>query len=507
MSQNPLSSLQRRPVRIQETFPNARYRETVLEPISVEVDAGMSAAARSIWMAHGLDLLQSRVMSASQAADAFLGLLDEPAYVQTADDLIHPLRRVETLALSRADGVLRLGTAVEEIIATAARMVTRDAALDVQLQLTEVRSALIRLSNQHLNTLIVLVANGQSVQPTSLAHYLLALATRLRRDGERLTLAYDCVNSSPMGGVAGVSSAITLDRRLVAELLGFDGVLENALDAVSGTDWMLECAAVAQRIALTIDGFLADLRIWSRDDIGTIVPSPGFTHVGTRQPHRADPAVLDHLHLRVAELSALPTRIGALLIGLPLLGSDTIRLTALGTLRGGFELARETLMLVRDLVLSLDVNRAMVANRTNRGFSTSSELAELFAIDLKLPVHQAFALAEQVVSEALQRGLDATTLRTDLIDQIALREIGRELGIEPELLSRCLAPKRFVERRDGAGGPAPHAVAPALQQEHLAVEQALDWVAERRQRLSAAQETLLADVNAYVSQSRAEHGE
>ena len=94
--------------------------------------------------------------------------------------------------------------------------------------------------------------------------------------------------------------------------------------------------------------------------------------------------------------------------------------------------ASDTYALLTRVIETSEVDRAGFAARANRGFATSSELADLFTIDCKLTPDEAQRVAERVVSEATEAGIDATTLKPELIDQIALRELGRELGIEPE---------------------------------------------------------------------------
>jgi argininosuccinate lyase len=177
-----------------------------------------------------------------------------------------------------------------------------------------------------------------------------------------------------------------------------------------------------------------------------------------------------------------------------MLGGVATRIEAPLQLLDSLSHASETMQLTSVFAATLDVNRAMFANRTNRGFSTSSELAELLAIDLQIPANDAFAIVERVVAEALLAGQDATDLRTELVDRIALELIGRELGIEPELLSRCLAPKRFIERRDVFGGPAPRAVMESLEREHAQIRHDTEWSRRRTEQLDAAQARLQAHV-------------
>jgi argininosuccinate lyase len=148
--------------------------------------------------------------------------------------------------------------------------------------------------------------------------------------------------------------------------------------------------------------------------------------------------------------------------------------------------AVETFDLLGDVIATSEVNRALFAHRTNRGFATSSELADLFTIDHEMPRDEAVQLAERVVAEATEAGGEATTLRTEVIDGIALKLRGVEVGIEPEMLAKVLAPKRFIERRDHPGGPAPSAVRQLLERETFAASRDRGWLSERRAAIEQA---------------------
>jgi argininosuccinate lyase len=156
--------------------------------------------------------------------------------------------------------------------------------------------------------------------------------------------------------------------------------------------------------------------------------------------------------------------------------------------------------LLTRVVDSLVVERAAGANRAQRGFPTASELADFFVIDHELPYERAYALAELIVAEALTLNMGAMQLTTEFVDRIALRELGVELGIEPETLSRCLAPRRFIERRGDIGGPAPSAVGESLDREALAARRERGWLDERREALSLASDIRAERIAALTTQ-------
>jgi hypothetical protein len=110
-------------------------------------------------------------------------------------------------------------------------------------------------------------------------------------------------------------------------------------------------------------------------------------------------------------------------------------------------------------------NRAFLANRAGKGLGTSSDIADLLMIEEQIDPGAARAIAALVTARLIDEGLEINAITTDMIDAAALMTIGREIKVEFEAISRYLAPRRFIERRAGLGGPAPFAIRAYLSQE------------------------------------------
>jgi argininosuccinate lyase len=287
-----------------------------------------------------------------------------------------------------------------------------------------------------------------------------------------------------------MSTSMPISRERVAELLGFWKVIESTFDAIASGDVYSEALAVLAGLATEGLRVLGDLAFWARDDVGVMVPGDEFIHADMSQPQRRDPQVLANLRIRLLDHVAGLSPLLGVLSGRRMLGSEAEHHDAIERTVAELTAATGTLGLLARVLRSMVVNRAVAAQRAQRGFATSSELADLLMIDFKLPPLDARRLAEGVIVEALRVGLDITTLKPELVDQVAMREIGREIGIEPEMLSRCLAPKRFLERRDALGGPAPSAVGATLERESFAARHDAAWVRDRRSEIVAARAAL-----------------
>jgi argininosuccinate lyase len=492
VSQDPLARLRRRDrrePRQRSEFPDPRYAELILEPHRKLAEDQLADAAIDVYRAHAVMLAERRVVEAAVAAALLRGL--NRASLRVDASPTHPLSRVDEAAAS-AGGEIRLGTAREEVTLTAHRIVLRGRLLSLFDSGLGLRDTLAAMALQHLTTVLPATANGQVVQPTSLGHYLAGQAAPLARTADRLRETFERLNTSPMGSVSGMATAVPVHRGRQAELLGFGGPIESTFDAIAGGDVVAELAGVVALMATELVRLVADLAHWARDDVGTMAPSDAFVHRNDSQPQRREPQILDHLRVRLMDVGGVPQRLTSILTSRSMLGGEATAMECFRLVERQCVLGTETIEVLGAVLSTAEVNRSLFANRAHRGFATSSELVDLLSIDYQIPRDQAVVLVERIVTETIEAGGDATTLRTELIDQIALRTRGVEVGIEPETLAKALAPKRFLERRDHPGGPAPSAVRQSVERETFAVRQDRIWLEDRRRRLDEAAATLMA---------------
>lgn len=493
MSQDPLARLRRaqqREPRKRSTFPDDRYRALVLDPFASDAERTLAESVVSVYRAHAIVLAERRVIEPPVASRMLAGLASLPGEVDGPPT--HPLAGIERRVTVAAGSDIQLGTAREEIATTAMRMVLRDRTLAFAESVLRLRGAVATLAMQHLTTLLLATSNGQVVQPTSLGHYFAGQLGPLTRTSERLRDVFPRLNQSPLGAVSGMATAVPVLRARHAELLGFDGLVENTFDAVASSDVLVELSSLVSMLAVELTRLVADLLFWARDDVGTMAPDDQYVHVTDVQPQRRDPLVLDHLRARLLAHVAQPQQLTLLLSGRQMLGGGASTYAAFQSVDEQLVDCVDTLDLLGDVLATSEVNRALFAHRANRGFATSSELADLLSIDFEIPRDEAVQLAERVVVEATEAGGEATTLRTEVIDGIALKLRGVEVGIEPEMLAKVLSPKRFIERRDHPGGPAPSSVRASIERETFASSRDRSWINERREITRAAMATLEA---------------
>ena len=187
---------------------------------------------------------------------------------------------------------LHTGRSRQDIASTIARMNLRDGLLDEIDALIICRDKLLALADKHTETIIPAYTHGVQAQPTTLAHYLLAFASALARETQRLEQAYARINQNPLGAAALATSSFKLDRARTAVLLGFDGVIENAYDAnhLAPIDCFLEVASALAIAAVQLGMFAQDLHAQYAEPQPWLVLATGeLTGVSSIMPQKRNP--------------------------------------------------------------------------------------------------------------------------------------------------------------------------------------------------------------------------
>lgn len=175
---------------------------------------------------------------------------------------------------------LHSGRSRQDLSSTMARMNLRDGLLQEIGALNLARERTLALAAQHAETIIPAYTHGVQAQPTTFAHYLHALAAALARETQRLREAYARINVNPLGAAALATSSFPIDRKRLATLLGFDGLLENAYDAnhLAPVDSALDVASALSIAAVQIGQFAQDLHTQYRRYDAVVPARHGGAH-------------------------------------------------------------------------------------------------------------------------------------------------------------------------------------------------------------------------------------
>ena len=411
----------------------------------------------------------------------------EPGAPRSSDYLDFEARLVEVAG--RDASRLHTGRSRQDIGSTFRRLAIREALLDAYEALLAPRNALLDLAARHDVTIIPAYTHGVQAQPTSLAHYLLAFAAALDRDAERLEEAFARVNRSPLGAAALATSGFPLDRRRLAELLGFDGVVENAYDAnhVSSVDSKTEVASTLAISALSIGQLAEDVQIQYHDPAPWLVLDRSLTGISSIMPQKRNPTILARLR-----------RLASTVLG----DAQTVFLAAHNTstgmadYRGSEQLletaakAAEMYRLYAEVVNGLRVDPARSLAEVDADYATMTEVADTLLRHADVPFRVGHHYASEITEYGRARGKRPKDLTAAELRRLYEETGDGALPVDVELIQAALDPAQMVAGRRGLGGPQAAEVARMLEAGRTRTDASRRWLRDTRERLTEARSAL-----------------
>ncbi len=407
----------------------------------------------------------------------------EPGAIRSSNYLDFEERLLQ-LAGSEASR-LHTGRSRQDIGSTYRRMALRESALQVVESLLDTRAALLEFAATHADVIIPAYTHGVQAQPTSVGHYLLAFSAAFERDAERLQSSYEQLNRSPLGAAALGTSGFAIDRKRLADLLGFAGVIENSYDAnlVSSVDSKIEFANALATSAIVVGQFMQNLHVQYQSPTPWFLLSEEVTDVSSIMPQKRNPRPLDLVRLLASSVVS---------------SSMAVTLNAHNTNSGmnDYRPATQTLVTAtnalqmyaayRAVLANLEVDERRALNEVNADYSTMTEVADTLLRNADVP----FRVAHHYASELTSYGRAHDKRPVDLSDT-ELRDIyvaanGMVLPVSVDLIRAAMDPRHMVEARKGLGGPQPAEVDRMLAAHRSALQEERRWVTEKQRELHAA---------------------
>lgn len=362
------------------------------------------------------------------------------------------------------------------------------------LQLVEV---LLRRAEEHLETPLILLTHTQHAQLGTVGHYLLAQTDLLLRDFDRMEDCYHRVNLCPLGGGAVGGSTFPLDRRRTASLLGFEGLVENSLDAVSSRDAVLEAAACMSLLMTHLSRMAEDLILWSTQEFGYVELSDEYSSTSSAMPQKKNPCTLELIRGRVGEVHGSLLSLLTLLKGIPS-GYNRDLQQVKPPLWRCLDETRSCLEIMKGVVETMKVKGERTTSSSSLSWALAWDLAEGLVREAGLSFREAHAVVGQAVKEAFSSGLTVKDLSVELLERAGEKALGRKVKVGQKVL-RYLDPLFSLRMRRTVGSPSPREVRRMLGTRKRELERRRARLNQRKKKLEEAGEKLAKTVKAYIS--------
>ena len=437
---------------------SGRFRAPVAERVkrftaSVDFDRRLAQHDIAGSLAHARMLAAARIISKADLRAIERGLARIRREIQNgrfawsldAEDVHLNIERRLTSLVGEAGKRLHTARSRNDQVATDLRLWLRDEIDAIDELLVALLRALVTQAERHAALVMPGFTHLQVAQPVTFGHHLLAYVAMLERDRARLIGCRARVNQLPLGAAALAGTSFPIDRNRVARELGFQGIAENSLDAVSDRDFAIEFCACAALAMVHLSRLAEELVLWSNPRFGFVRLPENYCTGSSIMPQKKNPDVPELVRGKSGRV------IGSLVALLTLMKAQPLAYNKDNQedkepLFDAVDTLKDSLAVFAGLVSGLaPVPRAMRA-ALNEGHATATDLAD-YLVRKGVPFRDAHEIVARAVREAENRGSDLARLPL-----ATLKRFSPNIGAD---VRKVLSPEGSVAARRHAGGTAP----------------------------------------------------
>lgn len=377
---------------------------------------------------------------------------DEFEWSMALEDVHMNIEAKLTEKIGIAGKKLHTGRSRNDQVATDIRLYLRDEIDNLMTQLNRLKKGLLDLAEKEAETIMPGFTHLQVAQPVTFGHHLLAWYEMLKRDGLRMTDCRRRVNWMPLGAAALAGTTYPIDRAYTASLLGFDGLCENSLDAVSDRDFAIEFCSSAAILMMHLSRFSEELIIWSSAQFNFIELPDRFCTGSSIMPQKKNPDIPELVRGKTGRVNGDLIALLTIMKGQPLAYNKDNQEDK-EPLFDAADTVRMSVSIFADMVPAIVANKENMKKAARQGFSTATDLA-----DYLVRKGLAFRDAHEIVGKAVRYGVEQNR---DL-SELSLAELQRfSASIEQDVIT-VLSLEGSVAARNHIGGTAPSQVRAAI---------------------------------------------
>ena len=411
-------------------------------------------------VAHAEKLCEQEIISDTDLHDIKRGLIQIRTEIHNGDfnwsldyeDVHLNIEHRLTELIGDAGKKLHTARSRNDQVATDIRLYVRDQ-VDLTIKVIhQFQSNLLNLAEQHVQTVMPGLTHLQVAQPISFAHHLMAYFEMTKRDAERFHDLRKRVNRLPLGSGALAGTTFKIDRLSVAKKLGFDGVCENSLDAVSDRDFAIEFCTAAALLMTHLSRLSEELILWMSPQFNFIEIADRFCTGSSMMPQKKNPDVPELVRGKTGRVNGHVVSLLTLMKGQPLAYNKDNQEDK-EPLFDTAQTIRDTLLVYADMLTGITVNKQAMRDATARGFATATDLAD-HLVRQGLPFRESHEVVAKAVKTASQQNVDITDLTIEELQTISPLISKEMVGL--------LSPEQALESRNHIGGTGSQAVMSAI---------------------------------------------
>jgi argininosuccinate lyase len=444
---------------------SGRFNEPVAELVkrytaSVDFDKRLALYDIQGSLAHAQMLENCKIINPEDLKDIQRGLAQIENEIISGDfvwqldleDVHLNIEKRLTTLVGDAGKRLHTGRSRNDQVATDIRLYLRSEIDNIVALLKDLQTSLLDLAHHHTHTIMPGFTHLQVAQPVSFAHHLMAYFEMCQRDVERFGDARRRVNRLPLGAAALAGTSYPIKREMVAEILGFEAVCQNSLDAVSDRDFAIEFTAAAALTMMHLSRLSEELILWMNPRFGFIDIADRFCTGSSIMPQKKNPDVPELVRGKTGRVNGHLVALLTLMKGQPLAYNKDNQEDK-EPLFDTVDTLTQTLRIYADMMRGITVKPESMRNAALQGYATATDLAD-YLVKKGLAfrdAHEAVALA---VRFAEQKGCDLAELKLEELQQFSSLIADDIYGV--------LTLEGSLAARNHTGGTAPKQVEAAI---------------------------------------------
>jgi argininosuccinate lyase len=445
---------------------SGRFNEPVAELVkrytaSVDFDQRLAAFDIQGSLAHAQMLAAQSIISQEDLSAIEKGLAEVQQEIEAGtfewlldlEDVHLNIEKRLTDKIGDAGKRLHTGRSRNDQVATDIRLWLRAVCDDAMAGITKLQLSILDLAEQHADTIMPGFTHLQVAQPVTFGHHLLAYYEMLKRDASRFVDCRKRINQLPLGAAALAGTSYPIDREMVARLLGFDGLCQNSLDAVSDRDFAIEFTAASALLMTHLSRFSEELILWASPRFGFIEIADRFCTGSSIMPQKKNPDVPELVRGKTGRVNGHLVSLLMLMKGQPLAYNKDNQEDK-EPLFDTADTLLVTLEIYADMLRGITVNKLNMRQAAFEGYATATDLAD-YLVKKGMPFRDAHEVVALAVKHAVNKNCD--------LSELSLIELQAFSSMISDDIFSVLTLEGSVASRNHIGGTAPQQVLLAIK--------------------------------------------
>ena len=376
---------------------------------------------------------------------------------------------VEATLIDRLGDVgkkLHTGRSRNDQVALDMRLYTRLQVLETDDLLKELLETILKLMEEHVDTIMPGFTHLQKAQPITLSHHMGAYFEMFKRDRQRLHDIFVRMNYCPLGSGALAGTTYPLDRDLTAELMGFYGPTLNSMDGVSDRDYLIEYLSACATIMMHLSRFCEEVIVWNSNEYQFVEIDDAYSTGSSIMPQKKNPDIAELVRGKTGRVYGALMSLLTTMKGIPLAYNKDMQedkelsFDAMDTVKG-------CIALFNGMLATMKFNKERMYASANGGFTNATDAAD-YLVNHGVPFRDAHGIIGRLVLYCIEQN--------KAIDELSLDELKAICPVFEQDIYDAISMETCVSKRLTIGAPGQEAMKKVIEieKEYLAEDWTID---------------------------------